>query len=138
MGYRDNLISKSILHAIFRDRKTSKRTTLGRILAFFTFFQLHLVRYKDEIFKRLRDEIWEMDEDEYRESFRSQDKKGKLKAVGDLGYSGSVRTEFTITRNCTANTIIDVFHNSKHKISDQISSSPFGIHILRQRPSRTL
>jgi hypothetical protein len=90
MGRRDNLISKSILQAIFRDRKPSKRTILGRIFAFFTVFQLHLARYKDELFTRLRDKIWEMDEDEYRESFRGQDVKGKLKSVGDLGYSGSV------------------------------------------------
>jgi hypothetical protein len=100
MGRRDNLISKSILHAIFRDRKTSKRTVLGRILAFFTVFQLHLVRYKDDIFKRLRDEVWEMDEDEYRESFRGQDKRGKLKSVGDLGYSGSVWVPLESDRVC--------------------------------------
>jgi hypothetical protein len=91
MGRRDNLISKSILHAIFRDRKTSKKTVLGRIFAFFTVFQVHLARYRDELFKKLRDNVWEMDEDEYRESFRGQDRIGRLKSVGDLGYSGSVR-----------------------------------------------
>jgi hypothetical protein len=92
MGRRDDLISKSILHAIFRDREPRKRTLLGRIFSFLTVFQLHLARYKDELFTRLRNEIWEMDEAEYRESFRGQDRTGKLKSVGDLGYSGSVWT----------------------------------------------
>lgn len=90
MGRRDNLIGRSILHAIFRDPHTEKRTILSRIFAFFTFFQLRLARYKDELFSKLRDDVWQMDEGEYRESFRGQDKQGKLKSVGDLGYSGSV------------------------------------------------
>ncbi|KAF2434664.1 SAICAR synthase-like protein [Tothia fuscella] len=89
MGRRDNLISRSILKALFRDSNTDKRTVLSRVIAFFTIFQLRLARYKDELFTKLRDDVWEMDEDEYRESFRGQDKHGKLKSVGDLGYSGS-------------------------------------------------
>lgn len=91
MGRRDNQISKSILGAIFHDQdRNGKRTVIGRILAFFSFYQIILARYKDNIFKRLRDDEWEIDEDEYRESFRSNGKDEELKAVGDLGYSGSV------------------------------------------------
>jgi hypothetical protein len=92
MGRRDNQISKSILSAIFHDQNNDgKRTIIGRILAFFSFFRIILARYKDSLFNRLRDDEWEIDEDEYRESFRSNGKDEKLKAVGDLGYSGSVR-----------------------------------------------
>ena len=90
MGRRDTLIAKSILNAIFRDQKDDRRTILKRFLALFSFFYLTLARYKDGLFKKLRDEVWGMDEDEYRESFRSPDKKAKLESVGDLGYSGSV------------------------------------------------
>ena len=93
MGRRQRLISKSILNAIFRSSdKPSNRphTILTRILAFFSIFYLALSRYKAELFKKLRNEIWGMDEDEYRESFRSASKREGLVAVGDLGYSGSV------------------------------------------------
>lgn len=91
MGRRDNQISNSILSAIFHDQDhDGKRTIIGRLLAFFSFFRLILARYKDNVFKRLRGEEWEIDEDEYRESFRSNGKDENLKAVGDLGYSGSV------------------------------------------------
>jgi hypothetical protein len=91
MGRRDNQISISILSAIFHDQNhDDRRTVLGRILAFFSFFRIILARYKDELFERLRVDEWEIDEDEYRESFRSNGKDEKLKAVGDLGYSGSV------------------------------------------------
>jgi len=129
MGRRDNLISKSILQAIFRDPKTAKRTFLSRIFAFFTLFQLSLARYKNELFKRLRNEVWEMDEDEYRESFRGQDRKGKLKSVGDLGYSGSV-SRFDYLRMPFLTRNIDLFHYSKRQIPNQIPSSPFGVHVL--------
>lgn len=92
MGRRDNQISKSILSAIFHDQENDKkRTIIGRILAFFSFFRIVLARYADSLFKRLRGEEWEIDEDEYRESFRSNGNDEELKAVGDLGYSGSVR-----------------------------------------------
>ncbi|KAE9964162.1 hypothetical protein BLS_008587 [Venturia inaequalis] len=90
MGRRDNQISKSILEAIFHDPEhDDKRTFIVRILAFFSFFRIILARYADSVFKRLRAEEWEIDEDEYRESFRSNGKDEELKAVGDLGYSGS-------------------------------------------------
>jgi len=91
MGKRDNLISKSILSSIFRDSSQDKRTILSRILAFFSFFNLKLARYKEDTFRGLREETWEVDEEEYKESFRQTSKDGKgLEAVGDLGYSGSV------------------------------------------------
>jgi hypothetical protein len=89
MGRRDDLIGKSILRAIF-NTTDDKRTLLGWIFAFFALFQIPLSRYREAFFKELRTEHWQLDEDEYRESFRPVNKKGKLKAIGDLGYSGSV------------------------------------------------
>lgn len=64
----------------------------ARILAFFAVFNLTLARYRASLFKRLRNEIWGIDEDGYTESFRSTSRKKRtdLVAVGDLGYSGSV------------------------------------------------
>lgn len=91
MGRRQRLVSRSILNAIFHDNDGRKRGRLARILAFFSLFSLQLVRYKTELFRKLRAEVWILDENEYKESFRKADKKGTLIAVGDLGYSGSVR-----------------------------------------------
>ncbi|KAJ4410396.1 hypothetical protein N0V91_001880 [Didymella pomorum] len=96
MGRRQRLISTSILRAIFVTKPVSNDETanhglLARIIAFFSIFQLTLARYRDQIFKKLRNESWQIEEEEYTESFRSQSKykRTDLKSVGDLGYSGS-------------------------------------------------
>lgn len=97
MGRRQRLISTSILRAIFVTKPVSSDEPanaglLARILAFFSIFQLTLARYRDQIFKKLRNESWQIEEEEYTESFRSQSKykRTDLRSVGDLGYSGSV------------------------------------------------
>ncbi|KAF2135959.1 uncharacterized protein K452DRAFT_362854 [Aplosporella prunicola CBS 121167] len=89
MGIRDTRISWSILRALFNDNDHDNRGLLARILSFFALFQLVLARFCGTAFKRLRKDAWGLDEDEYRESFRMADKRGKLNSVGDLGYSGS-------------------------------------------------
>ncbi|KAF1929407.1 SAICAR synthase-like protein [Didymella exigua CBS 183.55] len=96
MGRRQRLISTSILRAIFVTKPVSHDETaneglLARILAFFSIFQLTLARYRDQVFKKLRNESWQIEEEEYTESFRSEStyKRTDLKSVGDLGYSGS-------------------------------------------------
>jgi hypothetical protein len=89
---RDTLISNSILQAIFKDQKDEERSTFfGRLGASCAFYQLTLSRYRHELFKRLRNDVWKIDEKEYTESFKGQGSKDALKPVGDLGYSGSVR-----------------------------------------------
>lgn len=90
MGFRDRSIAKEIYKAVFAD-KQGKASLLRRILAFFSLFNLALARYDDELFKKLRKEVWKLDEDEYRASFERTDKKIQLRPVGDLGFSGSVR-----------------------------------------------
>jgi hypothetical protein len=76
-----------------RNDEHAQPDLLARILAFFSVFQLTLARYRDEVFRKLRNESWGVDEHEYTESFRSpsKGKRTDLKSVGDLGYSGSVR-----------------------------------------------
>jgi hypothetical protein len=95
MGRRQRLISTSILRAIFSTKTEEGKKSngiLARIFAFFSVFSLTLARYHAQLFKKLRNEIWGIDEDEYTESFRSPShgKRTDLIAVGDLGYSGSV------------------------------------------------
>ncbi|KAJ4369205.1 hypothetical protein N0V83_006290 [Neocucurbitaria cava] len=96
MGYRDRLISTSILRAIFwtkpsQDDPEARPGILARILNFFSFFNLTLARYRAALFRKIRNETWGIEEEEYAESFRSpsKNKRTDLVAVGDLGYSGS-------------------------------------------------
>ncbi|KAF2639298.1 SAICAR synthase-like protein [Massarina eburnea CBS 473.64] len=95
MGRRQRLISTSILRAIFKAKTSSdpdKRPgLLARILAFFSVFSLALSRYRADLFRHLRNKIWQIEEEEYTESFRSpsKGKRTDLISVGDLGYSGS-------------------------------------------------
>ncbi|KAH7361199.1 phosphatidylinositol-4-phosphate 5-kinase-domain-containing protein [Pyrenochaeta sp. MPI-SDFR-AT-0127] len=96
MGRRDRLISTSILRAIFgtgssQNDEAAHPGLLARILAFFAFFNLTLARFRAEVFRKLRNEAWGIEEEEYTESFRSpsKSKRTDLVAVGDLGYSGS-------------------------------------------------
>ncbi|KAF2458115.1 hypothetical protein BDY21DRAFT_371017 [Lineolata rhizophorae] len=97
MGIRDTQISNSILGAIFQDVQSTKATLIARLQAFFSVFHLTLKRYQYGLFKDLRTQVWKIDEEEYKNSFRGSGKKGKLKAVGDLGYSGS--TFFTTSNS---------------------------------------
>lgn len=88
---RQRQISRSILRAIFDDTIADTRSILAHILAFFALFQLLLTRFRHATFKKLREDVWGIDDDEYRESFQAAHQRGELKAVGNLGYSGSVR-----------------------------------------------
>ncbi|KAF2190502.1 SAICAR synthase-like protein [Zopfia rhizophila CBS 207.26] len=94
MSRRQRLISTSILRAIFESKLKDPDKPpglLARILVFFSVFHLSLARYRDELFKKLRNEVWKIEEEEYTVSFRSPSKAKRtdLITIGDLGYSGS-------------------------------------------------
>ncbi|GKZ30657.1 hypothetical protein AbraIFM66950_009855 [Aspergillus brasiliensis] len=86
---RQKALSKSIQLALFRDPTTFRKTLIGRILAFFSIFYIKLFRYGSHLFRKLRSETWEIDENEYKASFRDEKKTVPLKPMGDLGLSGS-------------------------------------------------
>lgn len=87
---RHSALAKSIQLALFRDPKAFRKSLLGRILAFFSIFYIRLIRYRDELFRKLRNDVWEIDEVEYKACFLSENKTLPLKPMGDLGLSGSV------------------------------------------------
>ena len=89
--YRQQLLSKSILQAVFASDDGTKQNNLVWFRGLFALFDLRLARWRALLFKGLRSEVWQMEETEYKESFRLADRKGRLVSVGDLGYSGSVR-----------------------------------------------
>ncbi|RAK77606.1 phosphatidylinositol phosphate kinase family protein [Aspergillus fijiensis CBS 313.89] len=87
---RHAALSKSIQRAIFRDPASFRKTVVGRFLAFFTILYIKLIRYGHVQFQKLRSEVWQIDEEEYKASFRNDSKKTvPLKPMGDLGLSGS-------------------------------------------------
>lgn len=96
---RYNSISRSIQLALYRDPNEIKKTILSYVLAFFTIFRIRLVRFGYELFRRLRDETWEIDEEEYRCSFLHKKGSKSLEPMGDLGYSGSVSYAVSFNHN---------------------------------------
>lgn len=65
---------------------------LRAVVSFFAIYRLGLTRHRARDFLELRRDAWELDEDEYRHSFRPSgpdDASPRLEPAGDLGYSGS-------------------------------------------------
>ena len=94
-GIREDRISQSILNAISQDT-VDQRSILSRLKALFAVIHLALARWRNDLFSKLRRDVWGLQEEEYKQSFR-RDMEGRKKArlipVGDLGYSGSVCTQ---------------------------------------------
>ena len=97
----DKAISQSIQRGILAPSHARRRSLFTRLIAFvfafFALFQLRLTRRRNDLFRKLRNETWFIDEDGYERSFAQDD---SLKTVGRMGYSGSVsgRLDFEIER----------------------------------------
>lgn len=80
----------AILQALLQG--PSKLSILRRFLTFFTLIRVPLQRFQHELFKKLREEAWSIDEEGYRQSFHVENDEGKLDLhpLSELGYSGSV------------------------------------------------
>ncbi|KAG5950933.1 hypothetical protein E4U53_004145 [Claviceps sorghi] len=93
--------SDAITHAIARaldnenDRKARTwRKSVGNFFGLFSLFHLDLTRHQYADFHTLRHDFWDIDDDEYASSFRSQppgaqESVPSLEPAGNLGYSGS-------------------------------------------------
>ena len=94
MKIRSSRISSSISHAISRTDAPSHSipsTVAASIIAFFAVFHVALTRFQAAEFLTLRDEIWELDEDEYRGSFEEYAQPGaEIRDESDL-EQGSTR-----------------------------------------------
>lgn len=88
---RQSSLSKSIQSALTCEPDRFKKTALGQLMAFFSAYRIKLVRHEKVVFEQLRQDVWQFDEDEYKGSFHTTRGQPPLKAMGDLGYSGSVR-----------------------------------------------
>ena len=109
---RQSTLAKSIQAGLLDDSGRFKKSIWGQILAFFTFRRIMLIRYETYLFAKLRQEIWNYDEDEYQASFRTTSGQPPLKAMGELGYSGSVRIQsyIEVIRDSKAHYKSDIFY----------------------------
>lgn len=97
MARRQSQISRSIVSAI-HDEEAKPKSAISRIIrsirTFFYIYGLILVKYRPELFQKLRENTWNILNAEYQSSF---DTSHDLRAMGDMGYSGS--TFFNTTDN---------------------------------------
>lgn len=96
-NHRQSALTKSIQSGVLRDQDQFKKTAWGKFIAFFTFRRIKLIRHERNLFAKLRQEVWEFDEDNYQASFHKTDGQSPLKMIGDLGYSGSVSSSLLCT-----------------------------------------
>lgn len=89
---RESALTKSIQNGVLRDPDRFRTSCGARVMAFFTIRRIKLVRFEGHLFTGLRREVWNFNEDEYQASFHTSSGQQPLKAIGDLGYSGSVST----------------------------------------------
>lgn len=80
---RQNAIAESVQHGLLKAGE--KQTWGGWIGGYFSINCLDFEPVEAEEFRKLR-EAWGIKEDDYRASFEGSD---ALKAMGDMGYSGS-------------------------------------------------
>ena len=68
------------------------QTFVSRLWMFFNITRLPLERFQPELFEELRNDVWEIDEKDYRGSFELQNDDGELtlRPLSELGFSGSV------------------------------------------------
>ena len=99
---RQEKIARSVVRAITNGSGMEKRSQrpLKWILAlfslFFSLYQLALQKIRPADFANLRRKHWQLDDDEYTSSFQAAEggsakQEETLKAIGDMGFSGSVR-----------------------------------------------
>lgn len=94
MAKLEDAIIKAILKAFLRH--PGKLSVLRRLWLLFSLVNVPLQRYEPDHFHKLREEAWQIDEQEYSNSFQQQDERGKprLHPLAELGYSGSVRSAY--------------------------------------------
>ncbi|OKL62985.1 hypothetical protein UA08_01783 [Talaromyces atroroseus] len=80
---RQLAVSRSIHRALLRDPEheaVTRYSVFMVLLAFFSIWHIRLVRISADLFRSLRNDVWELDESEYSESFLS-DRKTFFKTV---------------------------------------------------------
>lgn len=119
-------IARSVVRAIVDGAKKRSRSPIALILAListiFSLYQLPLHKHRANIFEDLRQKHWDLDEDEYIASFRPEE-GGKLEDVlspmGDMGFSGSVSSNFSLVSLVQDHGLICLFLQTFFSTTDQ-------------------
>jgi hypothetical protein len=109
---RQEAIARSVALAVLHGFQTRTNNALGYIFflfsTFFSLYQLPFDKIRPADFANLRRKHWKVTDDAYYDSFRSkggENAEEVLTAIGDMGYSGSVRdlhatSLFPVRTNC--------------------------------------
>lgn len=120
---RQNKVAKSVVASVLSDEGNDKRSKFAAIKAFFVLYRLKFVRYRNDLFSRLRNKTWKISEDEYNKSFEEE---GALEPKGDMGYSGSVSTRFAIDEMIFSKAcLLDILHNQGWTLLGEVCSPSF-------------
>ncbi|KAH6624178.1 hypothetical protein B0J18DRAFT_427504 [Chaetomium sp. MPI-SDFR-AT-0129] len=141
MGRKEK-IARSLVTAITKTTQTAKRARsplaliLGLFSALFSLYQLTLRKIRPADFSRLRREHWEVNDDDYTQSFQPEDDEDQerpLKAIGDMGFSGST---FYSTRDHMY-LVKSVPRHSEHSFFRDDLLTPY-VHHMAHRPNSLL
>lgn len=139
---RKEAIARSVVRAITRRRPTQGRSAnrLGRILAlfsaFFSLYQLPLHKIRPVEFQNIRSEHWNVDDDDYVAAFLNEERDGAaLRAMGDMGFSGSVSSDTSIPRShlpILTMILLDILLHLESTISREVHPATLRTLVLRE------
>ncbi|KAI1086507.1 SAICAR synthase-like protein [Rostrohypoxylon terebratum] len=143
MARRDILVARSIVYAILTNQEDGKparkASCLKRVVRFFYLYWLTFRPVRPDLFKALRG-VWQIDEDDYKDSFdikkqKLKNKKTKIKRVlvpmSDMGYSGS--TFFRTGDNCFL--VKSIPRHFEHDFFKNDMLLPYADHVRNNRSS---
>ncbi|KAG8622759.1 hypothetical protein KVT40_009270 [Elsinoe batatas] len=136
---RQKSIARCIVRGVTREEtsQATKRSALGRTLAafaaLFALYQVPLEKHKPEVFTKLRQDVWMIDEADYLDSFVTKGKKdgAALHTMGDMGYSGST---FFSTKN-QAYLVKSIPRHFEHSFFREDLLHPYNDHMIEHRDS---
>lgn len=150
---RQERIARSVVRAIVKPsvNGAQKRSSnplafiLALFSAFFSLYRLVLRKVRPADFSNLRRTHWKLTDNDYTDSFQSDDgsmTEGGLEAIGDMGFSGSVRLYinffFCPAGLTDTHPTSDLLLNPRPKIPYQIRPPPLGTLLLPRRPFNSL
>ncbi|KJX95377.1 SAICAR synthase-like protein [Zymoseptoria brevis] len=91
MPRRQDVIARSVTRAIVHNDGPCTSSTFDRFTAFFKLYEMDFECIRADLFKELRNDVWQLKEKDYTASFGGEGKDGnsKLQAMEDMGFSGS-------------------------------------------------
>jgi hypothetical protein len=122
---REERIAHSVVLAIIPPADVKRQSLVRRFVAalsaLFAFWQLCLYRVSPDVFADLRQDKWELDDNDYTHSFQRSEggqEEDTLHSIGDMGFSGSVGFEFS----CTQRSHLSLINNLRPSMQQTTSA----------------